>query len=479
MNDRIKARQNHPSGKGATVGSAKLVRTLSLRDLVFLSFGGQAALLSLLTYATGVVVYAKLAAPVIVILGTLIVLLNAAAVYGLSRRYGETGGYYIYALYNMTRRLGLETGWTYLFYSILYGAAYIMGAAYILRYALQLNPLLGALTVFFLASLFLALGIRPSARYAEVAASAELAALIFIVVADMALVGFKLYNPLTMRWPSLANIAAAILFAVGIPTGYGSITPLGGEAVRKDDIGRAAIIVVIIGGLLAAAVVYSMIDAGLYTDKINFILSARVPVLDFMKIYYREAAEIPLLFAAFNDGVLAPLSFMAATSRTIYAMAKNNMLPRQLSDVRGGHPYNAVLATILAYSILVISALVTAAKPFTWFLVYGSLAGMANLFVHISANVSYVIEEGKAVRRALIYGSLKAFSWITKRVMGVILGLGAALYSGWALLTSLVSSELKAQANIFLAWIIVGFLYAEVVDEIIGRARSQEQAQSS
>ncbi|MGC9209779.1 MAG: APC family permease [Acidilobus sp.] len=453
------------------------MRTLSLRDLIFLSFGGQAALLSLLTYATGVIIYARYVAPIVIILGTLIVLLNAAAVYGLSKRYGEAGGYYIYALYSMTRRLGLETGWAYLFYSSLYGAAYIMGTAYILRYALNLPPLLGAFIALFAASMFLALGIRPSARYAEVAASVELAALVFIIVADLALVGFRFYNPISAKMPSLGSVVAAILFAVGIPTGYGSITPLGGEAIKKDDVGKAAIIVVVIGGLLAALVVYSMIDAGLYTGKISYILSARVPVLDFMATYYKEAAKVPLLFAAFNDGILAPLSFMAATSRTIYAMAKNSMLPRQLSAIRGGHPFNAVLATILVYSILVIPVLAVLSRPFMWFLIYGSLAGMANLFVHISANVSYVIEEGKALRRALAYGSLKALSWIVKRTLGVVLGVGAALYSGWALLASFASSQLKTQANIFLAWIIIGFLYAEVVDEIMGRAKVQEQTQ--
>ena len=466
------ANARRPQSDEASLGSG-LVRALTFRDLVFLSFGGQAALLSLLTYATGVVIYVGYAAPLVIILGTLVVLLNAVSVYGLSKRYGEAGGYYIYALYSMTRRLGLETGWTYILYSVLYGAAYVMGAAYVLRYALGLNPLIGSVAVLFLSSLFLALGIRPSARYAEVAASVELAALIFIIVANLALVKLQLYNPLQAGWPSSGALAAAILFAVGIPTGYGSITPLAGEAVKKEDVGRAAIFVVILGGLLAAGVVYSMIDAGLYTGKISYILSARVPVLDFMRLYYRDLAFIPLLFAAFNDGVLAPLSFMAATSRTIYAMARNGMLPRHLGDLRNSHPFNAVLATILLYAIVVVPVLVVAMRPFTFFLIYGALAGMANLFVHISANVAYLVEEARALRRAMIYGSLKAFSWMAKRSLGVLTGLVAALYSGWALLSSLASSQLRSESNVLLAWIILGFLYAEVVDEIMGRSRAQ------
>ncbi len=473
MTNRADAANARPGSGGEASQGSGLVRALTFKDLVFLSFGGQAALLSLLSYATGVVIYVGYAAPLVIMLGTLVVLLNAVSVYGLSKRYGEVGGYYIYALYSMTRRLGLETGWTYILYSVLYGAAYVMGATYILRYALGLSPLLGSVIILILSSLFLALGIRPSARYAEVAASIELAALVFIIVADLALVRLRLYNPLHVGWPSSETLAAAILFAVGIPTGYGSITPLAGEAVKKEDVGRAAILVVILGGLLTAAVVYSMIDAGLYSGKINYILSARVPVLDFMRLYYRDLAFIPLLFAAFNDGVLAPLSFMAATSRTIYAMARNNMLPGQLGHIRGSHPFNAVLATILLYALVVIPALVVTARPFTFFLIYGALAGMANLFVHISANVAYLVEEAKALRRAMIYGSLKAFSWIAKRSLGVLTGLVAALYSGWALISSLASSQLRSESNVLLAWIILGFLYAEVVDEVMGHSRSQ------
>ncbi|MDT7866950.1 MAG: amino acid permease, partial [Acidianus sp.] len=69
--------------------STGLTRTLSFRELVFLSFGGQAALLSLLTYATGVLVYASRFSPIAIVLGTTVVLLNAVPVYGLSRRYAE------------------------------------------------------------------------------------------------------------------------------------------------------------------------------------------------------------------------------------------------------------------------------------------------------------------------------------------------------------------------------------------------------
>ena len=346
---------NTPTSSGRT-----LRRQLSLTDLVFLSFGGQAALLSLLTYATGVIIQVGEFAPISIVIGTLIVLFNAMAVYGLSKRYGEAGGYYIYAFYSLTRRLGLETGWMYILYSVIYGSAYVAGSAYVLRYVLHIDPLLAALIVFIPAALFLITGIRPSARYAEVASIIEISVLAYIVISNLFIAGFRFYNPFSHRVISEVTpglLAVSLLFAIGIPTGYGSITPLGGEAIRKEDVGKAAIIVVISGGLLTAAVIYTLIDASIMTHSINYVLAARVPVLDFLRKYYGYFAAAPLLFAAFNDGVLAPLSFMAATSRTIYAMAKNQMLPASLAALKGDHPFNSVIATVVLYTLTSIGVL--------------------------------------------------------------------------------------------------------------------------
>lgn len=465
---------NTPTSSGRT-----LRRQLSLTDLVFLSFGGQAALLSLLTYATGVIIQVGEFAPISIVIGTLIVLFNAMAVYGLSKRYGEAGGYYIYAFYSLTRRLGLETGWMYILYSVIYGSAYVAGSAYVLRYVLHIDPLLAALIVFIPAALFLITGIRPSARYAEVASIIEISVLAYIVISNLFIAGFRFYNPFSHRVISEVTpglLAVSLLFAIGIPTGYGSITPLGGEAIRKEDVGKAAIIVVISGGLLTAAVIYTLIDASIMTHSINYVLAARVPVLDFLRKYYGYFAAAPLLFAAFNDGVLAPLSFMAATSRTIYAMAKNQMLPASLAALKGDHPFNSVIATVVLYTLTSIGVLAAYERPLTVFLVYGSIAGLANLFVHISGDFSYFLEGVRGLRRALTYTSLKSFKWVFQKVSDIIIAVIATAISMWALLSTFRSNGIQLELDIFVAWILIGFIYAEILDELQayrGRAEAE------
>lgn len=446
-------------------GSTRLRRQLSFLDLLFLSFGGQAALISFFTYASAVVIKAGPLAPLAILVGTIIVLFNAASVYGLSKRYGEAGGYYIYAFYALTRKLSFETGWAYLFYSVLYGAAYVFGGTYLLHTYLHMPSILAASILLIPSIMFLVSGIRPSAKYAMVVSSVELAILVAIVVINLIHAHFRLISLMPRVSAPPGAFAAAIIFAVGIPTGYGSITPLGGEAIRKEDVGRAALTVVVIGGVLEAAAIYSVIDAA-YVNNISLSVSTGSPLLKYLLHYYGVLAFIFLAFAAFNDGILALLSYMSATSRTVYAMGKNSMLPRQLALVRGGHPLNAVIVTSAMYALVSLVPLALLDHPFQLFLVYGAAAGMANLFVHISANVSYTLEGIRGFRRALRFSSLRRYRWYVTKAGDVAIGLVSTTMSFYFLVSSTTSSGLEHIFLTFLAWLLTGFIWAEVLEEL-------------
>ncbi|MDP8003555.1 MAG: APC family permease, partial [Caldisphaera sp.] len=303
-----------------------LRKELSFIDLLFLSLGGQAPFLSLLTYATSVIIYSLLFSPIVVLLGTLIVLLNGLVVFKLSRKYEETGGYYIYAMYSLTRRLGLETGWMYIFYSSFYGTAYLVGSSFVLHYVFGFSPILALFVSIIPASVFLLMGLRPSAKYAEISGVVEILIIVAVFFVGIYLAHFRFYNPL-QRVPSISDISLAILFAIGIPTGYGSITPLSGETINTKDVGKAILYVIIIGGFVASLGVYGLIDMGLYTNQLSIIFKSSIPILDIMKSNLGIYSIIIMIYAAISDGILASLSFMLGTSRTIYAMAQKDMLP--------------------------------------------------------------------------------------------------------------------------------------------------------
>jgi amino acid transporter len=66
-----------------------LRREIGLLDLVFLSFGGQSPFLSILSYGVLVLTSVGAIAPVAILLGTLMVLVNGLVVYKLSTRFTQ------------------------------------------------------------------------------------------------------------------------------------------------------------------------------------------------------------------------------------------------------------------------------------------------------------------------------------------------------------------------------------------------------
>ncbi|MGC8572771.1 MAG: APC family permease [Caldisphaera sp.] len=448
--------------------SSKLKKGLSFKDLLFLSLGGQAPFLSLLTYATSVILYSFLFSPIIIVFGMLLVLINGIVVSKLSKKYEEGGGYYIYAMYSLTRRLGLETGWMYIFYSSFYGAAYIIGSSFVLHFVFNLNPLLSALIVFIPASTFLIIGIKPSAKYAELSGIIEIIVIAAIFVISIYLSNFHFFNPI-QKIPPLGQIAISLLFAIGIPTGYGSITPLSEESINSKDIGRVVLLVIIIGGLITSLAIYGIIDVGLFKSQLSTILSSTAPLLSLLKTNFGIVGLLIMVYAAISDGILASLSFMLGTSRTVYAMSQRDMLPSVFTWLRNNEPIMASILTAFIYGIISFLGLATIKNPFYLFLELGALAGLANVFVHLSANFSLIFSSIRELkRRASIisnYAIRKIINFILTKIGDIIIGLVAALFSLIVLIYSLGTVN-KIIENLFMGWIIIGFLYAEIVDSI-------------
>ncbi|BCU66950.1 amino acid permease [Sulfolobales archaeon HS-7] len=434
------------SSKDVNEGQSKsqLKREISFFDIFFMSMGGQAPFLSLLSYGTAVFTVTLLFSPITVIIGTIVVLFNGIAIYYLSSKFTMEGGYYTYAFYGLSKRLGLETGWMYLFYSILYGMGYIAGGTFVLKYALGLPPFEALFIILIPALILLVLGIRPSTKYAIAAASLEVAILVAISLFFLNLAKFSFYDPF-VKIPPASNIVAGVLFAIGLPTGYGSITPISGEVKdAKKAIGRTTLAVIITGGLLIALVVYSLLDAAVH---VNFgILSQYEPIIDLVRNYLGLGGEVFLLFAAINDGILASLAFMTAASRTLFTMASHGFIPGNLDKISDNKPLRAVLTTAGIFALLSTPLLVE--NPYLIFLSLGTLAGLGNLFVHASADFS------------LIKISLKR---LIKRLRQFTVGIVATIISVSVLVYSIVTGAPDI-AYIFFGWIIAGFLYSEILN---------------
>jgi amino acid transporter len=426
-----------------------LKRGLDFKDIFFLSLGGQAPFLSMLTYATAVLLLAVYFSPIVVLIGTSVVLVNGIVVYYLSKKHTETGGYFNYAFKLLSKRFGFETGWLYIFYSILYAGGYLIGSAFVLSYVIGIPAPLAFAIVFIPSSLFLFFGLKPSKHYATFAASLELAVLILIIIVSLFISHFVLYNPVS-NLPSASAVFLGILFAVGIPTGYGAITPLSGEV--KDahkNVGRAALMVIIIGGSLEALVLYGLVDVGITTHSFSAMLSSSVPVITVMRSFLGDYSIPLFLFAGVNDGILGSLAFLTAASRNIYAMSSDRVISPFFSKIstRSNTPIIAVLAVILISTVIFVPAVLTV-NVFVLFLFLGSIAGLANLAVHLTSNFSLLSESLKSVARS---------------VRRISVSLTAIALSGFVLIYSLIGSTNEI-ILVFMAYIIIGFVVLEVMD---------------
>ncbi len=430
-----------------------LERHIGFTDIFFMSFGGQAPFLSMLTYATAALLLALLFSPIVLIIGTMVVFINGLGVYYLSKKHDEEGGYFNYAYKSVSHRFGFETGWIYLFYSLLYAGGYMAGSVFVFTYVLSsfitIPPLISFAVIVIPTSTFLIMGIRPSSKYAVFSASVELIVLVAVIIAGLFGSHFAFYNPF-IKIPSPSVVFLGILFAIGIPTGYGAVTPVSGE-VRdaKKNIGKAALMVIIIGGLLESLVLYSLVDYGLTTHSFSSLITTSVPVITIMEHITGPISLPLLLFAAVNDGILGSLAFLTAFSRNLYSMSDRNLISKKISKLHAktGTPTVSVLITIVASIIILVPALLLV-NPFTVFFALGTIAGLANLIVHLTANFSLLkVNLERATRK------LSEFS----------VGIAGIVVSGFIFIYSLLTSETYI-IELVLGFIIIGFVIMELAD---------------
>jgi amino acid transporter len=415
---------------------------LTFKDLFFMSFGGQAPFISLLTFGTVMIALVGTSGSFAMLIATLTVLFNGLVIYFLTKRFKRGGGYYVFAYYSLTSRLGLNTGWNYILYALSYGGTLLTGGAYVLYSIIStylpyhlpeilLYQWFYTLIVSILASALLLAGVKVSAKYAMIMSIIEIFIIIFLSVYFLYESHWYFYNPIPKTISP--RILEAVVFGLGIPTGYGSITPLGYEAESKT-IGKVAIAVLIFGGLLATFFFYSLGAIG-FSGNLTYYLLLKFGII----------GSLIISFIVINDGVLGGLAYMLADSRTIKAMAEDKVFPNFLA--KGEKPLYAEILVLIIFT-LALTLMTYFLGLYLTFTILGAIAGLNNLFVHISANSSLVRIASKRAK---------------KHIHEIIIGILAALISLGVFLYSLPTFN-KYIVYLFFGWIILGFIYAEALE---------------
>ncbi|ABP95604.1 amino acid/polyamine/organocation transporter, APC superfamily [Metallosphaera sedula] len=410
---------------------------ISPTEVFFLSFGGQSPFISLMAFGTVMISYVGIHSGFAMIVTTLVVMANASVVYSLSKRFNKGGGYYTYALHTLTNNLGITTGWMYILYSLSYGGTLMMGGVYVLNLLTGISPLYLTLIVSILASTIVIAGVKLSAKYAVAVGILEIIAILGLSIFFMYRSGFAFYNPIPTSLPM--NLPEAILFGIGIPSGYSSIVSYPEEIENASKtVSRISLLVPVIGGGLASFFFYALAALGFTGNLVELLTSE-----------FGLVGGILISAIALSDAVLGGIAYLLAGSRTLYNMSKNGHLISYLAREYKGQPKVAeVLISVLV--ILSLSFLSMNFSPLVALGLIGGVSGMSNLYIHMAAGVSLAR-----------MGRKKPLKHLHEIAFSVV----SLAFSAWVLLISLVQLE-KYVVYFFLGWIILGFLLAESLEMV-------------
>ncbi|MGB3697910.1 MAG: APC family permease [Gordonia sp. (in: high G+C Gram-positive bacteria)] len=315
---------------------------------------------------------------------SVLVLGFAGGISWLAKRFTTTGGIYGLTTRAAGRGPGFFVMFAHLASSLVSGPACVLGAAIYLdawlrKLGVPYNPWILAGCSALIAVAVTALSLR------EVKLSAKLLLLIefltvIVIVALMVVIVFRVPGgPIDGRQFdfsgfSLTAVLAVAGFSVFSMAGFDHAVTLGREARNP----KRAISLAVIGSVSACGLLY--------------LIGTYIIVLGFRDLSIEDALNAPLdvLAQRYGVGWLAhlidpgvaisffgsTLGIMAGTSRTVYTMARDGMLPKALSGVDPVHktPRTAVLAIGTLYVVVaVLGALL--ARATTTYALLGTFAG--------------------------------------------------------------------------------------------------------
>ncbi|MEM1626374.1 MAG: APC family permease [Sulfolobaceae archaeon] len=413
-------------------------KKLSLRELFFIALGGQSPFISLISFGTFAIIIAGRFAVVSTIIAMILVLLNATVIYFLAKRITRVGGYYSYAFFGLSERMGFQAGWSYALFGISYGTSLMTGGAYIFHLLTGINEFLTAIIVLLIALLLLLLGVNISAKYAEIVSFGELIVIFILAIFFIITSGYNFYNPFIENIDN-DKLLYSILFGISLVSGYEALNPLSQETKEaRKAVGLASILAVLVSSIVIAIFFYSL-GSIYFTGNLTQFLLERFGII----------GAIGVSTVAISDAVLGCLVFMIAVSRVIYAMAMDKFIPEFFSKNWRNKPIFAELLSYASFA-LVILPLTYALGLYNTLEITGSLSGLSNFIIHLEANF------------ALLRISLRR---IKKRIPELLTSLSATLLSTYFLIYS-IPILANIVVYIFFTWIIFGFLYLEALDII-------------
>jgi len=340
------------------------------------------------------------------IIGMVAMMFTALSYAQMVRAFPMAGSVYSYAGRGIAPPVGFLAGWVILLdYVLVPGLLYLVASV-------AMHALVPGIPVWVWLAAFVVLntvvnyfGIQMTARVNRFMLVAELIVLaIFLVVGVVALIqgkgeGFSLrpfFNPDTFSWPL---IFGAVSIAVLSFLGFDGISMLAEENREEArQIGRAMVAALLLAGALFVAQTWV---ASLLVPDAAGLLENGDPEGTAFYDAAREAGggwlyRLTALATAIAWGFANSLVAQAATSRLLYAMARDRQMPSFLARVNVRHKVPAN-ATLLVAAISLALGLYMATRDdgislLSTLVNFGAMT--AFLALHVSVVVHYVVRRG-------------------------------------------------------------------------------------
>jgi amino acid transporter len=339
-------------------------------------------------------------------IGMVAMMFTALSYAQMSRAFPMAGSVYTYAGRGIAAPVGFLSGWMILLdYVLVPGLLYLIAGV-------AMHSLVPAVPVWLWLVGFVVLntvvnymGIEMTAKVNKVMLAGELVVLaIFIVIGVVALSqgkgrGFDLtplYNPDTF---SLSLVFGAVSIAVLSFLGFDGISMLAEENKESARaIGRSMVAALLLAGVLF--IVQTWVASLLVPDPAGLISKGDAAGTAFYDAAAVASgawlAKLTALATAIAWGFANSLVAQAATSRLLYAMARDRQLPSFLAKVheKKGVPVNA---TLLTAAVSLLLGLYMASRDdgitlLSTLVNFGALT--AFLVLHVSVVVHYVVRNG-------------------------------------------------------------------------------------
>ena len=386
-------------------------------------------------------------------IGMLAMAFTAASYSQMSRAFPMAGSVYTYAGRGIAQPVGFLAGWMVLLdYVLVPGLLYLIAG-------IAMNSILTAIPVWLWVAAFVVLntavnylGIEMTARINKIMLVAELVVLaIFIVIGVVALAGgagrgFDFSPVYSSSTFSLGLVFGAVSIAVLSFLGFDGISTLAEENRESArSIGKSMIAALVLAGTLF--IVQTWIAALLVPDPAALITDGDPGGTAF----YDAAAvaggpwlaTLTAVATAIAWGFANSLVAQAATSRLLFAMARDRQLPALLARV---HPVRRVPvnATLLVAAVSLVLGIAMSTREdgitlLSTLVNFGALT--AFLVLHVSVVVHYLVR-----RRSTDY-------W--RHLAVPVIGFAILAYV-------IVNAQLAAQTLGF-AWLVVGIVVLTVL----------------